>query len=220
MKKPYVILNAAMTLDGKIATSEGNSEISCREDKLRVHGIRAEVDAIMVGINTAIADDPKLTSHKIPGAKDPVRVIIDSTARLPLNSRVFGPGGDIIVAVSEGADTGRVKALKEKGDVISCGKGEVDLRCLLEALYKREIETLLLEGGGNLNWSMLNRGLVDEVRVAISPRIVGGRNAITLVEGTGFERMDEGVELELKRSYPVGREFVLEYAVKRRAEGE
>lgn len=216
MNRPYVILNAAITLDGKIATAEGDSEISCKEDKLRVHGIRAEVDAIMVGINTAITDDPKLTSHKIPGAKDPIRIIVDSKARLPPGSRVFGPGGETIIAVSEEADAGRLEALKEKGEVILCGSGEVDLKRLLETLYKRGIKTLLLEGGGTLNWGMLNSGLVDEVRVAISPRMVGGKDAITLVEGKGFGRMGEGVELELKRSYPLGKDFVLEYAVRRK----
>jgi len=220
MKRPYVILNAAMTLDGKIATAKGHSEISCAEDKLRVHAIRAELDAIMVGINTAIADDPKLTSHKISGAKDPIRVIVDSRAKLPLNSRVFGPGGETIVAVSEDADVDRVESLKEKGAVITCGKGEVDLRCLLEKLYERGIKSLLLEGGGTLNWGMLNAGLVDEVRVAISPRIVGGKDAITLVEGEGFDRIDKGIELELKRSYPLDRAMVLEYSVEDRKEVE
>lgn len=214
--KPYVILNAAMTLDGKIASKSKDSKISCEEDLDRVHEIRKEVDGIMVGVNTAIIDDPRLTVHrKLEGAKNPVRIVVDSMARTPIESRVFNREAKTIIAVSESADIGDVERMREKASVIVCGERMVDLERLMEELYKRGIKRVLLEGGGTLNWGMLNKGLVDEVRVAISPKIVGGKDAITLVEGAGFDLIDEGVKLRLKKNYEVGKDLVLEYEVVR-----
>jgi 2,5-diamino-6-(ribosylamino)-4(3H)-pyrimidinone 5'-phosphate reductase len=215
--KPYVILNAGMTLDGKIASKSRNSEISCREDLKRVHELRKKVDAIMVGVNTAIIDNPRLTVHKIPGKKEenPVRVLVDSRGRTPLSSRIFNDEAKTIVAVSKKASEDRIRELKKKAEVIICGEEKVDLRCLMDELGKRSIKTLLLEGGGTLNWGMLKEGLVDEVRVAISPVIVGGEKAMTLVEGEGFDLIREGIKLELKRHYLLGRDLILEYVVKK-----
>ncbi len=207
-------MNAAITLDGKIATRTGNSEISCQEDLVRVHGIRSEVDAVMVGSNTALLDDPRLTVHKVPhNGRQPTRVIVDSRARINLDARVFNGEADTIIAVSKKADVKKVKAILEKADVISCGDERVDLSCLLEKLWEKGIRTLLLEGGGNLNWSMLKDGLVDEVRVAISSILVGGEKATSLVEGKGFELIKEGVKLKLKKHYTLDVDFILEYEV-------
>ena len=124
IKKPYVILNCAMTLDGKIATKTGSSEISGKMDSLRVHELRKEVDAIMVGINTVLADDPKLTVHKIQASQEdnPLRVVVDSKARTPLFSRVLNSDAPTIIAVSEIADSEKIKKLGEKAEVIVCGK--------------------------------------------------------------------------------------------------
>jgi 2,5-diamino-6-(ribosylamino)-4(3H)-pyrimidinone 5'-phosphate reductase len=215
--KPYVILNAGMTLDGKIASKSRNSEISCKEDLKRVHELRKKVDAIMVGVNTAIIDNPRLTVHKIPGKKEenPVRVLVDSRGRTPLSSRIFNDEAKTIVAVSKKASEDRIRELKKKAEVIICGEEKVDLRCLMDELGKRSIKTLLLEGGGTLNWGMLKEGLVDEVRVAISPVIVGGEKAVTLVEGEGFDLIREGIKLELKKHYLLGRDLILEYVVKK-----
>jgi 2,5-diamino-6-(ribosylamino)-4(3H)-pyrimidinone 5'-phosphate reductase len=214
-KKPYVILNVGMTLDGKIASKSKNSKISSKEDLKRVHEIRKSVDGIMIGINTAIIDDPRLTVHKIPGKRkdNPTRIIVDSKARIPLSSRVFGDEAKTIVAVSKKAQVTRLKKIEEKAEVIVCGSEKVDLCCLMEELYKRGIKSILLEGGGTLNWGMLEQGLVDEVRVAISPRIVGGKQAITLAEGEGFNLISEGIKLKLKKHYPLGDDLVLEYEV-------
>jgi 2,5-diamino-6-(ribosylamino)-4(3H)-pyrimidinone 5'-phosphate reductase len=213
--RPYVILNAGMTLDGKIASKSRNSEISGSEDLMRVHELRKKVDAIMVGINTVIVDNPRLTVHKIPGKKkdNPIRIVVDSKGRTPLSSRVLSGEAETIIAVSKKADKKRVTQLKKKAKVIICGKDKVDLKCLMEKLYEMSIKTILLEGGGTLNWSMLSGGLVDEVRVAIAPVIVGGEKAVTLVEGEGFNLIKEGVKLGLKRNYPLGEDFILEYEV-------
>jgi 2,5-diamino-6-(ribosylamino)-4(3H)-pyrimidinone 5'-phosphate reductase len=203
-----------MTLDGKIATRTGNSEISSKEDLMRVHRLRAEVDAVMVGSNTAAIDDPRLTVHKFPHeGKQPIRIVVDSKARIKLSARVFSEEAGTIIAVSKKADKKRVRDIAEKAEVIMCGEDKVDLSCLMEALWKRGIKTLLLEGGGNLNWGMLKAGLIDEVRVAVAPRLVGGRDAISLIEGEGFEMIKEGVKLRLRKHYSLGEDLVLEYEV-------
>ena len=127
-KKPYVILNSAMTLDGKMATKTGNSKISGKEDLVRVHELRKEVDAIMVGINTVLVDDPKLTVHKIPGSKhdNPLRVIVDSNARTPESSRVLNSDAPTIIAVTASAPPEKVETLKKRVEVIECGQKRVE----------------------------------------------------------------------------------------------
>lgn len=213
--RPYVILNSAMTLDGKIATKTGSSEISGNEDLLRVHKIRKEVDAIMVGINTVLADDPRLTVHKIPAkpSDNPVRIVVDSRARTPLNSRVLNSDAPTIVVVSEKAEPERVKKLKENVDVIVCGEKRVDLKCLMEKIVFQGVETLMLEGGSTLNYSMIASGLVDEVRVCIAPMIAGGFNAKTLADGEGVDFMKDAFALEFKKVYRLGEDLILEYRV-------
>lgn len=211
--RPKVILNAGMTLDGKIATKSRDSRISCPEDIRRVHRLRSAVDGIMVGINTVLIDDPKLTAHKIEEGRSPIRIITDSRARVPLTAKVLQPGAETIIAVSKNAPMEKVKEIRKKAEVIVVGEYEVDLGGLMRELYLRGIRSVLLEGGGTLNWSMLKEALVDEVRVAIAPRIAGGEDAVTLVEGEGYDRVREGVRLRLKKNYAIGNDLVLEYEV-------
>jgi 2,5-diamino-6-(ribosylamino)-4(3H)-pyrimidinone 5'-phosphate reductase len=209
-------MNAGMTADGKIATKSGDSAISSKEDLERVHKIRESVDAIMVGVNTVIEDDPRLSIHKIKSQEpNPLRVVVDSQGRTPLKSRMFKESGEAVVAVSLAAEEDRVKELKKKATVVVCGSEKVNLKCLMKKLYKMKVRRLLLEGGGNLNWGMLNEGLVDEVCFAVAPVIVGGKNSISLVEGEGVSKISEGVKLELKKYYPLGKDFVMEYMVLR-----
>jgi len=213
--KPRVILNAAMTLDGKIATKKGSSEISGDEDLLRVHVLRRDCDAIMVGINTVLADDPRLTIHKIPSdpADNPIRVVVDSQARTPLSSRVLSEDAPTIIAVSKRAPLDRLDKLSQQAKIIICGQEKVDLECLMDNLKDQGICTLMLEGGSALNFSMLSHGLVDEVRVCVAPMIVGGSQAKTLVDGDGMDYMSQAVKLNLKKSYPLGEDLILEYEV-------
>ncbi|MEM2907694.1 MAG: 2,5-diamino-6-(ribosylamino)-4(3H)-pyrimidinone 5'-phosphate reductase [Candidatus Hadarchaeales archaeon] len=215
MARPYVILNAAMTLDGKIATVAGDSRISCEEDLDRIHELRASVDAVMVGVGTVLADDPSLTVRRVCG-KNPVRVIVDSLAKTPSDARVLDSSARTIVAVSKRAAKEDIERLKRKGALVMVGgEEEVDLPKLLEELHAMGVRKLLLEGGSTLNWSMLREGLVDEVRVAIAPRIVGGETARTLVGGAGFRSVSEGIELELVGVDRVGTDLLLTYRVKR-----
>lgn len=201
-KRPYVILNAAMTLDGKIATKTGNSrDISTLEDWIRVHRLRSKVDAVMVGIGTVIKDDPRLTVRYVKG-KSPVKVVVDSKARTPINARLFKtkPRVPVIICVSSNAPLSRMRKLEKAGaKVITCGKGNrVSLRDMMKKLRDMGIRKVLLEGGSTLNWSMIRERLVDEIHVSIAPIVVGGNKAKTLAGGEGVKLVKEGIKFELK----------------------
>lgn len=214
--RPYVILNAAMTLDGKIATITGDSKISSIADLKRVHKLRASVDAVLIGINTLLTDDPKLTSHGM--GKNPIRVIIDSKARIGLSSKVIRSCNTIptIIAVSKKASKSKLKRLESLGaKVLTCGTDKVDLKKLLAMLKVHGVNKLLVEGGGEINWSMLANVLIDEVMVTVAPKIAGGRKALTLVEGEGYTKMGISSKLKLIRIVRMGDEVLLHYKVRK-----
>ncbi|HOI40029.1 MAG TPA: 2,5-diamino-6-(ribosylamino)-4(3H)-pyrimidinone 5'-phosphate reductase [Methanobacterium sp.] len=215
--KPKVTLSAAMTLDGKIATKTGSSEISGPKDLLRVHKLRKGMDAIMVGINTVLADDPRLTVHKMSSKPDdnPIRVVVDSKARTPLNYRIINSEAPTIIAVSTEAPTGRIKSLEsvENVEVVICGNERVDLEFLMEKLSEKGIKTLMLEGGSTLNYSMFEAGMVSEVKLCIAPMIAGGNQAKTLVDGDGVDYMKDAFRLKFKKSYTLGEDLIVEYDV-------
>ncbi len=216
--RPYVVLNSAMSLDGKIATSGGESRLSSSMDLERVHRLRASVDGVMVGMGTLIADDPKLTVKLVRG-RNPQRIIVDSNARTPLDAYVIRTASQTptIIAVTSKAPKRRTKRLEKAGAVVlTCGTGpQVSLSLLLRRLRAMGIEKILLEGGGTLNWNMLSQGLVDEVFVAISPRILGGAGAVTLAEGGGVARIKDAVRLRLMSARKYGSDLVLRYKVLR-----
>jgi len=216
ISRPYVILNAAMSLDGKIATYTGDSRMSSPADLRRVHRLRASVDGIMVGMRTLLRDNPKLT---VKFAKDgrPYRIIVDSHARTPLTSYVVRTAKEIptIVAVTSRVPKNRIKILERRGvKVLVCGKGRlVSVNILLQTLRKLGIRKILLEGGGALNWSMLSSGLVDDVSVTITPRILGGEKAVSLVEGKGVALVKSAVKLKRLRTAKYGPDLVVYYKV-------
>ncbi len=200
-----------MTVDGKIATASGDSKISSKEDLVRVHKLRANVDAIVVGISTILADDPQLTVRLVKG-KNPTRVIVDSRGRIPIDSQIMRMASKIktIVAVTDQAPEEKIHKLEDMGAqvlVISEGKkGQnaavphgVNLKALFRRLEKMGLRRILVEGGGELNWSLLRLGLVDELTVTIAPKIAGGRLATTLVEGDGFDEIAQGIRLKLSK---------------------
>ncbi len=216
--RPYVILNAAMSLDGKIATYTGDSRMSSRADLRRVHRLRASVDGIMVGMRTLLRDDPKLTVKFARGRK-PHRIIVDSTAQTPLTSYVVRTAREIptIVAVTSRAPKNKIETLERRGvKVFVCGKGPlVSVKILLQTLRKLGIRKILLEGGGALNWSMLSSGLVDEISVAVTPRILGGEKAVSLVEGKGVALVQDAVKIKLLRTAKYGPDLVVHYKVQK-----
>lgn len=213
--RPYVILNAAMTLDGKIATKTGSSEISGPKDLIRVHKLRKEVDAIMIGINTLLSDDSRLTVHKIESKPEdnPTRIVVDSNAKTPLTARILNNDAPTIIAVSEKADKDKIIKLEKKAKVIITGDKQVNLIDLMQNLKNLGINSLMLEGGSTLNFSMIKSGLVDEVRVCIAPMIAGGSNAITLVGGEGFDYMADSKKLKFKNSFQLDNDLILCYDV-------
>jgi len=214
MARLYVILNAAMTLDGKIATVAGDSRISCEKDLDRIHKLRASVDAVMVGLGTVLADDPSLTVRRARG-ENPLRVVVDSLGKTPTNAKVLDDSARTIIAVTTRAPKRNVERLRVKGaQIIAVGGKEVDLQKLLEKLHELGVRKLLLEGGSTLNWGMLKRGLVDEVRVAVAPYMVGGMNARTLVGGLGFAKISKSISLKLTSIDRVGEDLLLIYRVK------
>lgn len=197
-----VVINAAMTADGKIATRNGNSAISSNADLRRVHQLRNSADAIMVGISTVLTDDPQLTVRLgAAGSGSPTRVVIDSTGRIPSSSKLLKKAEelDTIVATSNRISYDNIRRIESTGaKVLVAGRNKVELRKVFRMLEKMGYRRILVEGGGELNWSVLRLGIVDELIITLSPRIVGGRSAITLVEGEGCDRISEGMPLKLR----------------------
>ena len=216
--RPFVILNAAMSLDGKIATSTGDSRLSSPEDLKRVHMLRASVDGIMVGEKTLQIDDPKLTVKLVRG-RNPQRIIVDSLARTPVSARVVLTAWQTptLIAVTTRAPKRRVVALEKAGVIVlKSGTGRlVSLTQLLPRLRAMGMRRILVEGGGTLNWSMLSEGLVDEVSVAVSPRFLGGEDAVSLVQGPGVMTTAEGIRLRLVSARRYGVDLVLRYRIVR-----
>ncbi len=205
-----------MTIDGKIATNLGDSTISSKQDLRRLHRLRCSVDAIIIGISTVIIDNPRLTVRLVKRhGTTPVRIIVDSIGRIPLDSKILKSASKIttIVAVTKRASDERVDKIKSAGAiVIVAGTKTVDLKELFFILKKMGFNKILVEGGGELNWSILQLGIVNELMVTVAPRIVGGRTATTLVEGDGYERISDGIKMELiKVSRQNNGEVVLYY---------
>ena len=221
MMRPYVILNAAMTLDGKIATATGSSNISGKKDLERVHELRKECDGIMVGIGTVLADDPRLTVHKIDAMPEdnPVRIVVDSKCRTPIDARITNSDAKTIIAVAnEYKDdlkrSEKYETFKNRGvKFFFSGDERVDLVALMSYLHEEGIDKLMLEGGSTLNFSMIKAGLIDEISICVAPMVVGGANAKTFFDGEGFDTMDEAVKLELIDYYSLEKDLILKYKV-------
>jgi 2,5-diamino-6-(ribosylamino)-4(3H)-pyrimidinone 5'-phosphate reductase len=201
--RPFVFISAAMSADGKISSSlRQQVRISGSEDLTRVDALRAESDAIMVGIGTVLADDPSLRVKALAlrrarikegKPESPLRVVADRLARTPPGARVLGDG--CLLAVSRSAPLSRLAALEDQSQIAVCGESRVDLRQLMEILCQRGVEKLMVEGGANLNWSLLQERLVDELYVYIGGMLIGGKKAPSLVEGEGFLRDFPKLEL-------------------------
>ena len=199
--RPFVTAKFAMSLDGKIATRVGDSRwITGEEARRRVHEMRAASDAVMVGVNTVLADDPRLTARGDDGApkeRQPLRVLVDSRGRTPASAKLLAEPGETLVAVAV-ADGSTVRRLEEAGAGVAALPGEhgsVDLDALLELLGDREITSVLVEGGGALLGSLFDRRLVDKVIAFVAPVIVGGGDAPTPVAGAGVGKIADALRL-------------------------
>ncbi len=208
MSLPYVFINAAMSADGKIASSERRQfRLSGRLDFARVDELRSKSDAIMVGIETVLSDDPSLTvkSSQLQEMRqrdgmpqNPARVVIDSRARIPPDADLFKKGeGERIIITTRKADKEKLAILKQRAAIIIAGNDKVDLHKALEELKHRGYNTIMVEGGATLNWSLIHDGLVDEIYTFISNQIIGGFTSPTLVDGSGYAAPDETTRLTL-----------------------
>lgn len=223
-KMPFLIVKMAVTLDGKIATKSGKSRwITGEKSRQFVHKLRSMSDGIIVGINTVLQDDP-LLNVRINGGKkrNPVRIIIDSRGRLPLESRIVKSSAEIktILATTELAPQARLTALNSAGIevmLLPSKGGRVDLPAMMRALGEKEFSLLLAEGGGTLNYSLLSENLIDKLYFFLAPLLIGGKDARTALEGEGVMELDDAwtVEnIEMKQfdqdlliiGYPVRRE--------------
>jgi diaminohydroxyphosphoribosylaminopyrimidine deaminase/5-amino-6-(5-phosphoribosylamino)uracil reductase len=213
-KKPLVAIKAAMSADGRTATRTGDSKwISSKEARKFVHKLRSEYDAVMVGAGTVKADDPRLTS-RIKGGRNPIRIIVDGDLCIPLNCKVLKrKDGKSIIATSEKASMKRIKefARKSRSHVFVCGKKEVDLCALVDVLGSMGIKKILIEGGSELNAKALEAGIVNKFYLSVSPKIIGGRDAIGVIGGSGIELIKDAKKLKKMKVRVVSGDILLEY---------
>ena len=211
--KPYVILSAAISVDGKIATRTGDSKLSSKQDSVRLHKLRSKVDAILVGKNTVLRDNPLLTVRYTRG-KNPIRIILDSKGTISEKSKILQTSNEIptIIAVSKKISKSNFDKLhKFPVEVISVGKNSVNIKLLLKKLSDRKIKTILVEGGGTVNWEFIKQNLFDELIITISPFLIGGIDAISLLQGQGFKKISNSPNLRLKSIKRLKNHLVLYY---------
>ena len=218
MKKgyPHITLKTAMTLDGKIATASGESKwITGSEARQWVHNFRDHVMGIMVGVNTVIADDPLLTTRLEKGeGKNPIRIVVDSKGRAPINAKVFDVDErtKTILATTESMNKEKICSLERKGvkvAILPSDQGRVDLRALMEYLGEEKIDSVLLEGGATLNYSALKGKIVQEVIAFIAPKLIGGLTAKTPVGGEGIPHLEDAIVLKDIEYRLVGKDLMV-----------
>lgn len=214
-RKPWIALKTAMTLDGKIATRTGDSKwVTGEAARMCVQRLREEYMGIMVGIGTVLADDPMLNCRLVGAVRQPVRIVVDSALRIPLESQLVRTAGSYRtwVACTVSGEKEKQEELERRGvEVLRCKErdGKVDLADLVRLMGEKGIDGVLVEGGGELNYSLIRQGLVDEVYAFVAPKLLGGREAKTPVEGIGAENMSEAVGLGKFRVESFGEDILL-----------
>jgi 2,5-diamino-6-(ribosylamino)-4(3H)-pyrimidinone 5'-phosphate reductase len=222
--RPWVVVNIAMSADGKISTRERRQvRISGAQDFTRVDRLKAGCDAIMVGIGTVLADDPSLTVkseaclnyRRKQGWDDhPLRVVVDSSGSTPPDASILHKGkGKRVVAVSGRADAKKISLLKKKATVIVAGKDEVDLGILMDELGTMGVRRLMVEGGGTLIAGLMKAGLVNEMYTFIGNIIIGGKDAPTITDGEGFIKESEFARLTLLEASRIDNGILLHWNV-------
>jgi diaminohydroxyphosphoribosylaminopyrimidine deaminase/5-amino-6-(5-phosphoribosylamino)uracil reductase len=218
---PFVTLKTATSLDGRIAAETGDSQwISNEESRHYVHQIRDQVDAILVGVGTALKDDPQLTT-RLPRrrGKDPIRVIVDTRLKLPSTAKVIDQESKAptIIATSQDAPLEKIQRLEKRGAkvIVVPSRTRVDLSLLMEVLGKQEITSVVIEGGSEINTSALETGIVDKVIFFYAPLIIGGRKSPVLFRGKGVPTVRDAIALRDIRTRRFGDDVMLEGYVKR-----
>ena len=217
-KIPFVVLKSGISLDGKIATYSGNSKwITSKESREDAQNLRNRLNSIMVGVNTIIADDPELTC-RINNEKKLIRIVVDTNLRTPLDSKVVKNNDKLtIIATTVNADDNKKKALRDLGvKVIEVSEknNKVNLKELVKKLGKEGIDSILIEGGGTLNFSALEEKIVDKVIFYIAPKILGGENSKSCIAGLGFSELNDAVNLKDISYRKISEDLVVEGYIK------
>ena len=209
-QKPFLTMKAGSTLDGKIATHKADSKwITSAEAREDVHKLRNEHMAILVGVNTVIEDDPELTT-RIPNGRNPIRIILDSSLRIPLDAKVLTDGQAptwIFTATHVNEAVKRELKMRNIKVFSTTGIDKVDPIDVVRMLGEQQVSSVLLEGGGTIHAAFLEKELVDKVEIYIAPKLVGGSNAPTFLEGTGVELMKDAVDLKNLQITQIGKDF-------------
>lgn len=219
---PYIIYKTAMTLDGKIATETGDSKwVTGSEARHRVHQLRDEVDGILVGINTVLQDDPQLNTRLPEGGENPVKIILDSYLKLPINSKVvtLNSKSDTIVFCNREVSKVKLKELTDAGvkAVPVSGSGEVksELDWVLKWLANHGLNSILVEGGATIAASFVTEGFVDEIWWFIAPKLVGGSKAFSPIGDMGITKMEQAVPVEVVSTEVLGKDILIKGNIKR-----
>ena len=224
--RPFVLVNVAVSADGKLSTRERRQvKISGSDDFDRVDTIKSGADAIMVGIGTVLADNPSLTIKSPERIGDrlslgrpehPIRIVVDSRARTPPDAKILHKGpGRRIIAVSGNAPDDNISLLKPFAEIIRTGATEVDLQMLLEKLGEQGIGRIMVEGGGTLIAALFRSGLVDQLSMFMGNIIIGGKEAPTLADGSGWIREDDFARLELLSVQPIDEGVLINWRVRK-----
>jgi len=208
-----IILSAAMSIDGKIATKKGDSKLSSKKDLIRLHKIRSKVDAIIVGSNTVKRDNPLLTVRYTKG-KNPIRIILDSKGKISQESKILKTSDKVktIIVISKMTSKKNLEKLnKFPIEIVFAGKNKINLKLLLKNLKKRKIKKILLEGGGTLNWEFIKHNLVDEFLITVTPHLIGGKDSVSLVQGSGFDKIAKSPKIRISGVKRLENDLVLHY---------
>ncbi|OGW39531.1 MAG: riboflavin biosynthesis protein RibD [Nitrospirae bacterium RBG_13_39_12] len=211
-QKPFVTLKIAMTLDGKIATPEGQSKwITGEKARRMVHRQRSHVDAIMTAIGTVKADDPQLTK-RVTGGRNPQRIVIDPYLEIPLNAKILKIPPETIIVTK--VDNSKASYLEKSGAKIIYFKEKIDLNLLMEKLGKMEITSVIIEGGSSLNAHVLEDGIVDKIMFFISPKIIGGKDSFPSVGGKSYRKLEEAYKISALKIKRIGEDILVEGYIK------
>ncbi len=206
--KPFVTLKIAMTLDGKIATPEGQSKwITGEKARKTVHRLRSSVDAIVTAIGTVKADDPQLTA-RIKGGRNPLRIVIDPNLEIPLNAKILQVPPETVIVTR--TNNSKSTYLEKSGIKILYFKNKFDLKWLIEKLGQMNITSVLIEGGSSLNAHSLEDGVVDKIIFFIAPKIIGGRDSFPAIGGKSFKKLEEAYRITDSKVRRIGEDFLIE----------
>jgi len=214
MKRPHVTINCAMSADGKIALPNRKQvRISCDEDIKRMYNLRHGSDAVLVGIGTILADDPKLTVKEkyVENPKQPLRVVLDSTCRTHKDALVLNDKAKTLIITKKGNE----KHFDDKHvEVVGCNtdnEGYIDVECALDLLYQKGVKKLLVEGGSTVIWSFLKKKLVDKLFIYIGPFVIGGKDTPSVADGCGIKNENELIPLTFDNVKRLGEGVLITY---------